>query len=97
MESDELNTDKDAVNLAQQLLQELPQNDPDTKILANWILLAKDTKDSINEAIAGFHKLDTVNPDGSLTGVCAGLVLQKKNQAKGFKYTVKILKSLRSQ
>ena len=83
MESDELNTDKDAVNLAQQLLQELPQNEPETKIFSNWILLAKNTKDSINEAIAGFHELENANPDGSLTGVCAGL-------AKGPKYKKKL-------
>jgi len=44
LESDELNTDKDAVNLAQQLLQELPQNEPETKMFSNWILLAKKYK-----------------------------------------------------
>ena len=44
-----------------------------SKMFSNWILLAKNTKDSINEAIAGFHDLENVNPDGSLTGICAGL------------------------
>lgn len=82
LESEELNMDKDAVNLAQQLVTELPANDVDTKILANWILLARNEKNSVNEGISGFHSMELTNPDASLTGVCAGLVQQKKTQAK---------------
>jgi len=82
LESEELNMDKDAVNLASQLVAELPSNDLETKMLSNWILLARNDKNSINEGISGFHSIEAINPDASLTGVCAGLVLQKKPQAK---------------
>ena len=82
LESEELNTDVDAVNLAAQLLAELPPNDIETKILSNWILLARNDKNSITEAMSGFHALEGLNSDASLTGVCAGLVLQKKSQAR---------------
>merc|ERR1712142_672593 len=61
LESEELNTDVDAVNLAAQLLAELPPNDIETKILSNWILLARNDKNSITEAMSGFHALEGLN------------------------------------
>jgi hypothetical protein len=77
-----LNTDKDAVNLAKHLLSELPANDIEAKFLANWILLARNDKNSVTEAISGFHLLEGISPDASLAGMCAGLVIQKKTQVK---------------
>jgi hypothetical protein len=57
--------DEDAVNLCKQLLYELPQNDVETKIYQNWVLLANnDLVDGIN----GFQALDRKCHVAALTG-----------------------------
>ena len=82
LDSDELNDDPEAVQLASQLICELPEDCVDTKILKNWLLLAKKHPDYINEAIDSFQQLNDIRPEAALTGICAGFVLLKKTQAK---------------
>ena len=82
LDSDELNDDPEAVQLASQLICELPEDSVDTKILKNWLLLAKKHPDYINEAIDSFQQLNDIRPEAALTGICAGFVLLKKTQAK---------------
>ena len=77
-----IDTRRKAVQLASQLICELPEDCVDTKILKNWLLLAKKHPDYINEAIDSFQQLNDIRPEAALTGICAGFVLLKKTQAK---------------
>ena len=48
LESEELNMDEGAVYICKRLLYELPQNDLETKLYENWVLLANnDLNDGI--------------------------------------------------
>ena len=71
-----------AINLASQLICELPEDEIETKILQNWLLLARKDPESINLAIEGFQSFSDQKLEASLTGICAGFVILKKPQAK---------------
>ena len=68
--------------MASQLICELPEDEIETKILQNWLLLARKDPESINLAIEGFQSFSDQKLEASLTGICAGFVLLKKPQAK---------------
>ena len=82
LDSDELNDDPEAIQLASQLICELPEEAVETKLLKNWLLLSKRHPDYVNVAIDAFQQLSAIRPEAALTGICAGFVQLKKPQAK---------------
>ena len=61
---------------------ELPAEEIETKILKNWLLLARKDTESVNLAIDNFQAVSDLSMEAALTGICAGFVHLKKPQAK---------------